>query len=244
MAERVWERFLTEQDREHQAMRGSNRRIGFGQKPAVLLIDLYRWVFGDKPQPLIEATKDWPGSCGLVAWDAIPHIQSLLSTAREAGIPVAYVTGLDERNSGMSGWATANRQAGGRIREMTPEMEERRSRQYDIIEDVGPIEGEVVLRKNSPSAFNGTPLENHFSHLGIDTVIVAGESTSGCVRASVVDACSKRFRVVVAEECVFDRTEAAHAMNLFDMDEKYADVLGLAEIENYIRSLPATAASE
>jgi len=94
------------------------------------------------------------------------------------------------------------------------------------------------LCKNSPSAFNGTPLENHFAHLGVDTVIVVGESTSGCVRASVVDAASRRYRVMIAEEGVFDRTEAAHAINLFDMDEKYADVLPLAEIEDYLRNLP------
>ena len=208
-----------------------------------LLIDLYRWVFGDKPQPLLEAVKDWPGSCGLVAWESVPHIQSLLSTAREARIPIAYVTGLDERDSGMSGWATANRRTGGAERPADPEMEERRRRQYDIIDEIAPMDGEVVLRKNSPSAFNGTPLENHFAHLGIDTVIIAGESTSGCVRASVVDACSRRYRVAVAEECVFDRTEAAHAINLFDMNEKYADVLPLGGIEDYIRSLPTGASS-
>jgi nicotinamidase-related amidase len=239
MAERVWERFLTEQDKTHLARSGRKHRIGFGEKPALLLIDLYRWVFGDRPQPLMEAIDEWPGSCGLAAWEAIPHIQSLLSTAREAGIPIAYVTGLDERESGMKGWAQANREASSR--ELTPEQEERRSRQYDIIDEVAPIDGEVVLRKNSPSAFNGTPLGDHFSHLGIDTLLIAGESTSGCVRASVVEATSKRFRVMVAEECVFDRTESAHAMNLFDMDQKYADVLPLAEIEAYIRSLPTAA---
>ena len=243
MAERVWERFLTEQDKAHQALRSGDRRIGFGQRPAILLIDLYRWVFGDKPQPLLEAVKDWPGSCGLVAWESVPHIQSLLSTAREARIPIAYVTGLDERDSGMSGWATANRRTGAAERPADPEMEERRRRQYDIIDEIAPMDGEVVLRKNSPSAFNGTPLENHFAHLGIDTVIIAGESTSGCVRASVVDACSRRYRVAVAEECVFDRTEAAHAINLFDMNEKYADVLPLGGIEDYIRSLPTGASS-
>ena len=139
MAERVWERFLTEQDKAHQALRSGDRRIGFGQKPAVLLIDLYRWVFGDKPQPLLEAVKEWPGSCGLTAWESVPHIQSLLSTAREARIPIAYVTGLDERDSGMSGWATANRRTGAAARPADPEMEERRRRQYDIIDEIAPM---------------------------------------------------------------------------------------------------------
>ncbi len=241
MTERVWDRFLTEQDLAHQSRRNRDRRIGFGARPAILMIDLYRWVFGDRPQPLMEAIEEWPGSCGLVAWEALPHIQSLLSTVREAGIPVAHVTGLDQGVSGMKGWATANRD-GGEGTPSSPEAAERRRRQFDIVDEAAPIDGEVVLRKNSPSAFNGTPLENHFSHLGIDTLIVAGESTSGCVRASVVDAASRRYRVVVVEECVFDRTEAAHAMNLFDMNQKYADVLGLSEVEEWVRGWQATQA--
>jgi nicotinamidase-related amidase len=96
--------------------------------------------------------------------------------------------------------------------------------------------GEVVLRKTTPSAFNGTPLVHHLVSLHIDTLIVAGESTSGCVRASVVDGCSYRFRMIVAEDCVFDRHQATHAINLFDMHTKYADVLSLAEIQGHLRS--------
>ena len=68
----------------------------------LLLIDLYRWVFGDEPQPLLEATKDWPGSCGIAAWDSIPHIQTLLQSARDNGIPVVHVTGLD--HVGVEDW--------------------------------------------------------------------------------------------------------------------------------------------
>ena len=94
MAERVWERFLTEQDKA-TLVRKADRRVGFGERPALLLIDLYRWVFGDKPEPVTEAIKTWPGSCGLAGWDAIPHIQKLLAKAREVGIPVIHVTGLD-----------------------------------------------------------------------------------------------------------------------------------------------------
>ena len=86
MADRVWNRFLTEQDRAHLSLRAP-RYIGFGKSPALLLIDLYRSVFGDKPEPLLEAVKTWPQSCGLAAWNALPHIQKLLGAARERGIP-------------------------------------------------------------------------------------------------------------------------------------------------------------
>ena len=228
MSERVWDQFLTEQDRAHLAM-SEHRRIGFGEKPALLLIDLYRWVFGDEPEPLLEGIKKWPGYCGLAAWDAIPHIQTLLKLARDARIPIVHLTGLD--HCGVEGWSARRSPPAG---ELDPEAQDRRERRYDIIDEVAPLPGEAVLRKSSPSAFWGTPLVGHLNSLGVDTIIVGGESTSGCVRASVVDGCTHRYRVAVVEECVFDRHQAAHAINLFDMDQKYADVLPLAEVLEYL----------
>ena len=111
-----------------------------------------------------------------------------------------------------------------------PEAQDRWDRRGDIIDEVGPLPGEPVLLKSSPSAFWGTPLMGHLNYLGIDTIITCGESTSGCVRASVVDGCTNRYRMVVVEECVFDRHQASHAINLFDMHQKYADVLPLGEV--------------
>jgi maleamate amidohydrolase len=230
---RVWDPFLTEQDRAHLAQ-SRDRRVGFGQRPALLLIDLYRSVFGDEPRPLLEAVKTWPGSCGLAVWEALPHLQHLLGLARELHVPVMHVTGLD--GAGMPGWSEATH-GDGRRGSMSPEQRQRR---YQIVDEVAPIEGEVVLRKASPSAFNGTPLLAQLTYLHVDTLIVGGESTSGCVRASVVDGCSARFRMIVVEECVFDRHQAAHAINLFDMHQKYADVLSLAEVESHLRSATAS----
>lgn len=228
MAERIWDRYLSEQDRARAG--GSPQPLmGFGAKPALLLVDMYRWVFGDKPEPLLEAVKTWPGSCGLPGWDALPHIQRLLAAARDAGIPVAYVTGLSEQESGVKEWRYANRGARPAPKTQDAAYEDRVSRMYDIVDEVAPLPGEVVLKKTAPSAFFGTPLVNHLIKEGVDTVIVAGETTSGCVRASVVDGCSHRFRMVVPEECSFDRDEAPHAINLFDMHQKYADVVPLAE---------------
>lgn len=229
MPERVWDRFLTEQDRAHLAMTG-HRHIRFGERPALLLIDLYRWVFGDAPEPLLETVRTWPGSCGLAAWDAIPHIQTLLKVAREARIPIVHTTGLDQ-DSGVEGW---NRHDLPQHANLSPKARDRRRRKWDIIDEVAPLPGEVVLRKSSPSAFWGTPLAGHLNYHSIDTIITCGESTSGCVRASVVDGCTYRYRMVVVEECVFDRHEAAHAINLFDMNQKYADVLPLADVLEYL----------
>ena len=236
MAERVWERFLTDQDKAHLAMRPAKRR-GFGAKPALLLIDLYRWVFGDQPEPILQSIKTWPGSCGLAGWKALPHIQRVLAKARELEIPIVHMTGLD--GAGVEGWSEARGRKNG---EESPEERDRLRRRYDIVDEVKPLPGEAVLRKASPSAFWGTPLIGHLNHLGIDTIITCGESTSGCVRASVVDGTTYRFRMIVVEEGVFDRHEAAHAMNLFDMNQKYADVLPLADVLTYLDTWKAARA--
>lgn len=229
MAERVWDRYLTEQDRAYIALNPAPRK-GVGRRPALLLVDLYRWVFGDRPEPLLEAIRTWPASCGLAAWTALPHIQRLLSEARSLGIPVIHVTGLE----GMPGWRDATPRGGATD---APELVERRRRRYDIVDELAPIDGEVVLRKTGPSAFWGTPIVGLLNGLGIDTLVVAGESTSGCVRASVVDGKAYRYRMLVPEECVFDRHEAPHAINLFDLDQKYADVVPLVEVLAYLRSV-------
>lgn len=232
MGERVWERFLTEQDKEHLAG-GTKKRVGFGEKPALLLIDLYQGVFGDRPQPLLEAIRTYPSSCGMAAWDSLPHIETLLHAARAAEIPVIHITGISEYEQGVAGWHDRIHPGNGK-RHLTPEEEERKRHQFDIVDELTPITGEAVLRKSAPSAFWGTPLGAHLRHLGIDTVITCGESTSGCVRASVVEGATHAFHMVVVEECVFDRHQAAHALNLFDMDQKYADVLSLGEVLEYM----------
>lgn len=233
MAERIWDRYLSEQDRAHVARHPAARKGG-GLRPALLLVDLYRWVFGDRPEPLLEAIDTWPASCGLAGWGALPHIQRLLAEARGLAIPVIHVTGLE----GMPGWRdTAPR--GGTV--AAPGDADRRRRRYEIVDEVAPRDGEVVLRKTAPSAFWGTPLVGLLNGLGVDTLVVAGESTSGCVRATTVDGKAYRYRMLIPEECVFDRHEAPHAINLFDLDQKYADVLPLDEVLAYLRSVPAAA---
>jgi maleamate amidohydrolase len=234
MAERVWDRYLTEQDRAHLAV-SPRRQWGLGQRPALLMVDLYRWVFGDEPEPLLESVKKWPGSCGLAGWRALPHIQRLLAAGREAGLPVLHVTGLE----GVVGWSEHS----FGTRNDPPDMQERRRRRYQIVDEAAPLDDEVVLRKTAPSAFWGTPLAGLLNGMGVDSLIVAGESTSGCVRASVVEGRSYRFRITVVEECVFDRHEATHALNLFDMDQKYADVLSIEEVLPLIRSAGRTLAA-
>lgn len=231
---RPWDHLLSERDREHLAMHASPARP-LGERPALLLIDLYRWVFGDEPTPILEAMESWPGSCGLEAWEAIPHLQRLLKVARDNGIPVIHVTGLEGVPRGR--WSKSRSPDSGMVHQ-DPAMADRSARAYDLVPEVGPIEGELVIRKAAPSAFWGTPLDGHLRYLDVDTVIVVGESTSGCVRATVVDAQSSRLNVGVVEECVFDRHEACHAMALFDMSQKYARLLAIDEAVAYLSNLP------
>jgi nicotinamidase-related amidase len=162
----------------------------------------------------------------------LPSIQQLLAAARDVEIPVIHITMLDA--DGLPGWSEATRR--DTITPVTdPAMLERWRRRTEIVPEVAPWPGELVLRKSAPSAFWGTPLIGQLNYLDVDTLLVAGESTSGCVRATVVDAAAHRFRTIVVEECVFDRHEASHAINLFDMHQKYADVVSLTDALDYLR---------
>jgi nicotinamidase-related amidase len=232
MGQRVWERFLTDADKEHLAAT-PRRPVGLGQRPALLLVDLYRAAFGDHERSFTEPTDEWPQGCGEAAWRALPPIQQLLAAARVSGIPVVHVT--MDHDSGAPGWFEATHRSVDGSPPARPLTW--RGEQTEIIPELAPVDGEFVVRKSSPSAFWGTALSGHLRYLGVDTIFVGGESTSGCVRASVVDGCAHRYRMQVVEECVFDRHEAPHAISLFDMHQKYADVIALEDALAELTSL-------
>lgn len=225
-----WERFFTERDKEHDKLWGKKELFGFGTNPALVLIDMYYSVVGLTREPIFDSMKTWPGSMGLEGWAAVDKTAEILSVARETGIPVVHVKGL---NSGIKPWIHRKRGPSKLSAEMQLKGEQ-------ICDEVAPIAGEVVIEKTAPSAFQGTPLAFHLTSMSIDTVIMCGESTSGCVRASAVDAATHRYRVGVVSECVYDRTEASHFMNLYDMHQKYADVVDAEAAKAYFRKTAAT----
>jgi maleamate amidohydrolase len=229
----IWDSFLTDQDKHHvyTISEGLGRpyvkNAPMGRiKPALLMVDLYRAAFGDRREPLLESVLTWPMSCGESGWDALPAIQELLSAARRNAIPVIHITANAEIP-----WFKHRVESGIRGRSATDASDSvRYTEAFTIIEEVAPRESELVIKKAAPSAFWGSPLAGHLNYIGIDTVVVAGESTSGCVRATVVDGASYGYNMIVAEECVFDRHEAPHALSLFDMNQKYARVMTLSKI--------------
>ncbi|KKB09656.1 isochorismatase family protein [Devosia chinhatensis] len=222
-----WERFFSERDKEHDKHWGKKELFGFGEKPALVLIDMYYSVVGLTREPIFESMKTWPGSMGLEGWAAVDKTAELLAVARETGVPVVHIKGL---NTGIKPWIHRKRGPSSLSAEMRLKGEQ-------ICDEVAPIAGEVVIEKTAPSAFQGTPLSFHLTSMGIDTVIMCGESTSGCVRASAVDAATNRYRVGVISDCVYDRTEASHFMNLYDMHQKYADVVDAEAAKAYFRKL-------
>ncbi len=223
-----WETYLSERDKKHDEHWGKKELFGFGKKPALLLIDIYYSVLGFTREPIFESMKTWPSSTGLEGWAAVDKTAELLAVARANKVPVVHIKGLE---SGIAQWVHRH----SRRSDMPAEM---RKRGNEIVAEVAPIAGEVVLEKTAPSAFQGTPLMFHLNALDVDTLICCGETTSGCVRASVVDGATNRFRMGVVHECVFDRTEASHFMNLYDMHQKYADVIFLDQAKAYLAGKP------
>jgi maleamate amidohydrolase len=227
-----WENFLSERDKKHDELWGKKELYGFGKKPALVLIDLYYSVLGTVREPIFESMKMWPLSTGLEGWAAIDRTVGLIASAREHGIPVIHVKGL---HTGVDHWVKYKKKSNTNPA-MSPEL---RQRGTEIVDEVKPLAGELVIEKAAASAFHGTPLAFHLTSLGIDTIILAGETTSGCIRASVVDGCTNRYRMGVVAECVFDRTESSHYLNLYDIHNKYADVVHLDYAKDYFKQIGA-----
>lgn len=206
----VWG-WLTEDERSVYEQAGYHRIFGLGSSPAVVVVDVEYNFTGVGQESILDSIQTYPDSCGEAAWRAVPSIAHLLSAARGAGAPVVFTHGTAE---------------GDRPGTPRPGTE--------ILDELAPRPGEHVVAKSAASAFRGTDVASHLLAKGVDSVLFAGCTTSGCVRASVVDAAALGFRSAVVEECVFDRAVLPHCVNLFDMDAKYADVVSLEAATTYL----------
>jgi len=234
MAERIWDRYLTDRDKKVFASGGFGAKAGFGKKPALLVIDVNYAFCGERPEPILDAIKKWRTSCGDDAWEAVPHIKKLIDTCHEKGVPVIYTTGTVRADGwDKGGWSWKSTRSN---EDTTPAPGSNRPGN-EIIDEIAPGPTDVVIEKHKPSGFFGTPMMAFLNDLGADSVIVTGTTTSGCVRATVLDAFSLNLRTTVVEEACFDRSQASHAINLCDMHAKYADVLPVNEVVDYIKGL-------
>ena len=195
------------------------RETFVGPAPALLAIDLYELAYQGGPRPMPELLATYPSSCGEAAYAAIPPTQRLFAAARAAGLPIFYTTS-DAREASKPKALGATRRQKAVLADNV----------WDIRPEFAPQENDVIITKQRASGFFGTPLQAHLQQLGIRSLIVCGESTSGCVRASCVDGYSLGFHVTIAEECCFDRSPLSHKVNLFDLHHKYADVMHIDEI--------------
>jgi len=195
-------------------------KIGFGKRPALLVIDMQH----DFIDP------DAPVTCAPIAQRALPDISRIVESARRAGVPIFYTQGLARPDlSDVGLWKSVARREG--------RVQVEGTRGAEIIEELAPQEGDIVIRKRRPSAFFNTELDVFLRACKIDTLIVTGASMSGCVRATIVDAFSRDIHVIVPRQCVIDRTEAVLEANLADVDAKYADVVDVPKVLDYLQRL-------
>lgn len=176
----------------------------------------------------------YPTGWSTTGYPAVAATQTLLDEAREMGLPIFFTKA--------HAWPDHQPQPIERGRwklNTTPEPPPTGVPPGDVImDDLAPLSGELVIAKGGkPSGFFGTPLASYLVHAGCDTVIVTGMTTSGCVRATVLDAFQYNFHVIIPFECAADRSQISHRVSLFDMHMKYADVISLDETISYLRAL-------
>ncbi len=223
----TWDSLLSETDRKVIDNAGYGKERGLGDSPLLTVIDCqYNYIGAD--EPILEQQDRWPAGGGTGAWEAVRVTGNLLTEARASGVPVLYTRNVQKRTvkfdsfAGKSTWnksATLDDAEGSRI-----------------VAPIAPEDNDLILDKSYASAFFGTPLVTYLVGLGVDTLLICGVSTSGCVRATAVDAVTRGFRVAVVADAVADRIVASHKIALLDMWMKYTDVIDSETAKAYIHS--------
>ncbi len=213
-----WMKLIPESELATYKSAGFMTDMTLGKNPALIVVDVTFAFTGYEGQTLAESIASFGSACGPVSWVAMPKIVQLIGMFRERGLPIVF-THSAAANTPFAGKATKSK----RTKAPPPGAN-------DFPEAITPREGEWVLGKTRASAFFQTPLTSYLVQQHVDTLVFCGVSTSGCVRASVVDGFSHGFSTFVVDECCFDRSPFAHAANLFDMEAKYASVVSLSEL--------------
>lgn len=212
---------------------GFGRPVGLGRRPALLIIDVQYRTTGSARVPFEQAVEEYATAVGEDAWKAVDRMGEILEVFRRNDWPVLYPHVAPKRDFDR-----------GALGAKVPTIMGIPRRGYDFVDEVAPREGDVLLPKKHPSAFFGTPLASYLVQLGVDSLVVVGCSTSGCVRSTVIDAFSYNYKVAVPRDAVYDRSQVIHDVNLFDLDQKYADVYTTDELIPELDRVAASAAHE
>ena len=213
---KVWdpyipEPFLSKVDRQREPPQ-------ITKNSALLVIDLYNLVFEGGDRPVSELIDQYPAGCGEFAYRAIEPTNKVIGLFRDRELPIFFST-KDFEQSRKDGNATL------RPRKIAKAVD------YQIFPEIDFRPTDNLVKKLRASVFFNTGLNDYLSKLTVASLFIVGESTSGCIRASVVDAFSLGYQVCVVEDCVFDQNKVSHAVNLYDMQHKYGQVIKLSEIQ-------------
>lgn len=218
---------LSERDRQVLAASGHGQSTGLRSPCALLIIDMTYDFIGDRPEDILESVKRFPQSCGAAGWAAAERLTGLLNAARGHQVPVLYtVRSTVHRRLEALSYGRKRRSPAGSTRRT-----QEGSDQVPTL--IKPRTGDIVIAKSKPSAFFGTPLIEYLVGLGVRQLVCCGATTSGCVRATVVDGFSYGFSVAVVEDCTVDRWEISHSVAMFDMAGKYADLVSADTIADH-----------
>lgn len=226
MPDKPWRQLIPTSDIQQygRAFQDESRPIAAGTRPALVIVDMTRAFIDPR----------YPASLGSAGRSVLDANVSLVRQTRTIGIPVFYTKAFENPDyspqpSEVGRWKIL--EADERSKDLPPGDV--------IVKELEPADGDIVIHKGmKPSAFFGTSLASQLIHAGVDSIIVSGVTTSGCVRATVLDAFQYNFHVLVPWECVGDRSITSHQVSLFDMHMKYADVASLSEIVAYLTMLP------
>lgn len=214
----IWDDIIDATEQAEYAKAGWGGRVGFGQRPALIIVDMYR-AFVDPDYPFAAAT----------ALETAAQIKTLLAAFRTARLPIFHSRAQVEPIAAARGRWKVQATTESPIM-LSPDA-------YEIWPPLAPRDDEYVFIKGYPSAFFGTTLASQLVYHCIDTLVVAGTVTSGCVRGTCLDAFNLNYRVIVPEECVCDRGTVSHKVALFEIHMKYGDVIPLREVLDHVGPL-------
>ena len=238
MAEQIWDKFLTERDKQVFEASGYGVHAGPGKKPALLVIDVNYNFCGDKREPILESIKHWRNSCGEDAWDALPQIRKLIDKCREKGVPVIYTRYIFRADYADGGVL---------VKYLLPALGESDhlaagTLDIEVVDDIAPQDGDYIVDKNRPSSFYATGLEPILNGLDTDSLVVCGVTTNCCVETTVRDASQRDYKTFVVTDATGELEQERHDFAINTMAFLFADAVTVDDMIQIWQSKQSSAA--